>query len=192
MQLVIVQQLIKKKLQSNILKLFKQADVNGDGVISGEEFTNLFKAIILEYPQLQFYSTKINQMFQEADTNRDGVLSLEEFTQILNIADNKLKSLPSTAQVASQQGYYLGKFFNSKAKGVLNFPNFEYQHFGQFAYVGNQVSVADLPSAKLGGFATWWLWRSAYIYNQHSLRNQWLVFSDWMKAWIFGRDVSRF
>jgi NADH dehydrogenase FAD-containing subunit len=47
---------------------------------------------------------------------------------------------------------------------------FVYQHFGSFAYVGGRNSVADLPSMKIGGFGAWWLWRSAYIFNQHSLR----------------------
>jgi len=93
--------------------------------------------------------------------------------------------------VANQQGKYLGKALNDIAQMKQTNP-FVYQHFGSFAYVGGRNSVADLPSMKIGGFGAWWLWRSAYIFNQHSLRNRYMVGSDWFKAIIFGRDISRF
>jgi NADH dehydrogenase FAD-containing subunit len=99
--------------------------------------------------------------------------------------------MQQTAQVANQQGRYLGKAFNLMAHNQ-KVPNFEYHHFGHFAYIGGKRSVADLPSVKLGGFSTWWLWRGVYIFNQQSFRNRYLVLHDWMKTWVFGRDISRF
>jgi NADH:ubiquinone reductase (non-electrogenic) len=181
----------QEKLQAHILELFHRADTNNDGVISDKEFEALFNKIVDTYPQLLFYSNKVKKMFQEADVNGDGVLSFDEFHAILKKADNQLKSLPSTAQVANQQGRYLGKAFNLMAHNQ-KVPNFEYHHFGHFAYIGGKRSVADLPSVKLGGFSTWWLWRGVYIFNQQSFRNRYLVLHDWMKTWVFGRDISRF
>jgi NADH dehydrogenase FAD-containing subunit len=39
--------------------------------------------------------------------------------------------LPATAQVASQQGKYLGKNFNALARGE-GFKPFRYRHFGSY------------------------------------------------------------
>ena len=42
------------------------------------------------------------------DTSGDQKLDLDEFKHMLCTLDSQLKSLPATAQVASQQGKYLG------------------------------------------------------------------------------------
>ncbi len=130
-------------------------------------------------------------MFQEHDTNKDGFLSVHEFQSFLAAADNGMKSYPATAQVASQQGKYLGKVFNGLAKNQHTDP-FTYSHYGSFAYVGSNKSVADFNGWTLSGLASWWLWRSFYLAEQHSLRTKVLISVDWMKAIVFGRDISKF
>ena len=42
------------------------------------------------------------------DTSGDQALDIGEFRNLLRTLDHELKSLPATAQVASQQGKYLG------------------------------------------------------------------------------------
>ena len=42
------------------------------------------------------------------DTSGDQALDIGEFKNLLRTLDHELKSLPATAQVASQQGKYLG------------------------------------------------------------------------------------
>ncbi len=42
------------------------------------------------------------------DTSGDHMLDINEFKKMLVTLDAQLKSLPATAQVASQQGEYLG------------------------------------------------------------------------------------
>ena len=169
-----------------------QADLNGDGVLTKEEFQHFLDDVAEDYPQLTVYSHKVGNLFDDFDTNHDGVLSLEEFTQCLKIVDSKIKTLPATAQVASQQGKYLAKAFNSRAKGLVANP-FYYSHTGMLAKVGATDAVADLPSlGPLSGFLTWWVWGAVYLTNQFSLRNRTLVALDWCKVQVFGRDVSRF
>jgi NADH:ubiquinone reductase (non-electrogenic) len=114
--------------------------------------------------------------------------------------DGKIAGLPATAQVASQQGNYLAKILNqvgkhdpSEWKSVepkLN--SFVYRHFGNFAYVGKQSAVMDFGSGRnVGGFGGWFLWRSAYLSKQVSLRTRVLLAWDWTKTILFGRDISR-
>jgi NADH:ubiquinone reductase (non-electrogenic) len=45
---------------------------------------------------------------------------------------------------------------------------------------------------KSSGFWTWWMYGAVYLSKQFSLRNRWLVANDWVKRFLFGRDISRF
>ncbi len=98
---------------------------------------------------------------------------------------------PATAQVAMQQGKYLGKSFNRRARSKQAEP-FRYRHLGMLAYIGRHQALADLPQAKSRGFTTWLFWRSAYLTRLVSLKNKAMVLFDWFKGWVFGRDISRF
>lgn len=179
-------------LQQHLQELFVSADLNGDGVLTKDEFAVFLKDVVEDYPQLRVYSQKVHDMFDEFDTNGDGVLSLDEFTACLKRVDAKVKTLPATAQVASQQGEYLAKAFNSHAKGIAS-PAFSYSHSGMFAKIGATDAVAELPGmGTQSGFMTWWLWGAVYLTKQYSLRNRVLVAMDWCKVQLFGRDVSRF
>lgn len=99
--------------------------------------------------------------------------------------------LPATAQVAEQQGRYLGRAFRRRAAGKRVEP-FVYKKMGMLAYVGGNRAVADLPGIKGSGFVTFLFWRSVYLSKLVSARNRVLVFFDWMKSHVLGRDLSRF
>ena len=126
--------------------------------------------------------------------------------------------LPPTAQVASQEGRFLGRLLNSFAdelhaetqalRGVpvaerpasevlnknLNDSNkFIFHYLGTMAYIGDNEAIADFgpDSGKHAGFSTWLLWRSVYMSKLLSVRNRVFVASDWLRAAIFGRDISR-
>lgn len=99
--------------------------------------------------------------------------------------------LPATAQVAEQQGRYLAKAFRLRAAGKP-VPPFVYKPMGMLAYVGGNRAVADLPGIKGRGFVTFLFWRSVYLSKLVSPRNRILVFFDWVKSHVLGRDLSRF
>lgn len=101
------------------------------------------------------------------------------------------KNFPATAQVAQQEGKYLAKAFNRRARGKYVEP-FRYKHYGMLAYIGSDRALADLEAVKGKGFATWLFWRSAYLTRLVSIRNKILVLFDWFKTLAFGRDISRF
>ncbi|KAL1969288.1 hypothetical protein VTN77DRAFT_9480 [Rasamsonia byssochlamydoides] len=72
---------------------------------------------------------------------------------------------------------------------------FQYSHQGSLAYIGKERAVADISwlsgNIASGGTMTYLFWRSAYLSMCFSVRNRVLVATDWIKAKIFGRDVSR-
>jgi NADH:ubiquinone reductase (non-electrogenic) len=99
--------------------------------------------------------------------------------------------LPATSQVAQQEGKYLAKVLTlSLAKKAVS--PFQYHHYGMLAYVGSNRALADLAAVKGRGLATWIFWRSAYLTKLVSLKNKILVVFDWVKTFVFGRDISRF
>jgi len=183
----------QEKLINHFLELFQEADKDKDGFLKYEEFLTLLKNAAPKYPQLNSYGKKAHELFQEGDLNKDSRLSLEEFEMLVRAVDKKLKNLPATAQVASQQGKYLAWSLNTLANtGKLSPNGFVYRHLGSLSYVGENQSVADLRNWKLGGFATWWLWRGVYWGQQTSIRNKVLIASDWINTFVFGRDSTRF
>ncbi|TGJ82920.1 hypothetical protein E0Z10_g5868 [Xylaria hypoxylon] len=72
---------------------------------------------------------------------------------------------------------------------------FNYSHQGSLAYIGSEKAVADIAwlngNVASGGKLTYLFWRSAYLSMCFSTRNRVLVALDWVKAKLYGRDVSR-
>jgi len=178
----------KKEYES----LFHKADLNHDDQLSQEEIITFIREFSESYPQLEILNSKIEKYFNDFDTDGSGFLNLEEFKQLIQFADNQVKLLPSTAQVADQEGSYLGKAL-SKMISHKPFDKFKYRHLGSFAYIGESEAVGEIPGMiNGGGLAVWWLWRAVYLGKQVSFRSMVLVSFDWIKTFLFGRDVSRF
>lgn len=121
------------------------------------------------------------------------------------------KPLPPIAQVAKQQGYHLANLMNKltiyprnewEDRLVNSMDNFAYSSRGMMAYVGGYKAAVSVGSdssnsfrhrlTTLTGIKAWLFWRSAYFTMLRSIPNQILVPMFWFKAWVFGRDFTRF
>ncbi|CAI5524602.1 unnamed protein product [Closterium sp. Naga37s-1] len=118
-------------------------------------------------------------------------------------------TLPALAQVAERQGRYLAVRFNrmGKAGGGKagagegaggEEQSFVYRHLGSMATVGRYKALVDLQIGQggkrhlsLAGFASWFIWRSAYLTRVISWRNRLYVAVNWATTLLFGRDISR-
>jgi NADH:ubiquinone reductase (non-electrogenic) len=128
-------------------------------------------------------------------------------------ATNLYEPLPATAQVAGQQGAYLARLLNREYCLDCDIPErteytrtwidrarfakpFQFLSFGLLAYIGRERAMAQIEmgdaSVKLSGTLTYLIWRSVYAVKQVSMRNRILITFDWIKAAIFGRDISQF
>jgi NADH:ubiquinone reductase (non-electrogenic) len=118
------------------------------------------------------------------------------------------------AQVAEQQGIYLAHLLDKT--NVLRgtdiraaVPEFEFFNKGMLAYVGGRRGVASVSTGpktasrkeaggivqrvvRYSGHAAWITWKLAYLSKLGSFRNKVTVPIDWLKTWLFGRDVSSF
>jgi len=121
----------------------------------------------------------------------------------------KTTSLLQTAQVAAQQGKYVGKKLHKLARlsqsreteGLLSDSAsvadesvsgpFRYLHLGSLAYIGN-AAVFDLGHFSfMGGLAAMYAWRSVYWNEQVSARTRALLMIDWIIRGVWGRDLSK-
>jgi NADH:quinone reductase (non-electrogenic) len=100
-------------------------------------------------------------------------------------------ALPATAQVAQQQGRYLARSLDRRRRNRPVEP-FRFKASGMLAYIGGGEALADLPQVKWSGRGAWLFWRSVYLTKLVSVANKAKVLFDWIKARLFGRDLSRF
>ncbi|MEW6510450.1 MAG: FAD-dependent oxidoreductase [Bacteroidota bacterium] len=124
----------------------------------------------------------------------DSYFRVKGFENIYALGDCSIverMTLPATSQVAQQQGKYLARALTQRIRAKTVTP-FRYRHLGMLAYIGSDRALADLERIKGRGWATWLFWRSAYLSRIVSLKNKTMVVFDWVKAKIFGRDVSQF
>lgn len=102
--------------------------------------------------------------------------------------------MKQTAQVASQQGKYIGKKLHKLARHQNTLESkdlaattdetvsgpFRYLHLGSLAYIGN-AAVFDFGGYSLmGGLAAMYAWRSIYWNEQVSARTRALLMIDWI------------
>ncbi|KAK4047597.1 NADH:ubiquinone oxidoreductase [Microbotryomycetes sp. JL221] len=116
------------------------------------------------------------RVFSQLNKKQTLLTELEE-AKLANSDSNRLDSLANAVIRAS------------------NIKPFHYSHQGSLAYIGSDKAIADLPvlsgNLAVGGLATYYFWRSAYLSQLFSLRNRILVATDWAKCKVLGRDVSR-
>lgn len=119
-------------------------------------------------------------------------MSEAQFQAVLDRIERGFKSAPATAQVASQQAQYLAKVLGVPETRDACGP-WVRRDLGMMSYVGDSRAVMQsqfAPSHFKGWFA-FAVWRGAYTSKLVSTRSRFLVMFDWIKARIFGRDISR-
>lgn len=194
---------IETSLLSHLLELVDEADKDKNGRIDFDEWEFMVRRIKHQIPLAENHLHKVRHLFELYDADHDGSLTLNELAHLLQDVGNKITALPATAQVASQQGKYLGKKLSKMAKakpmlveaGIYDTDEavasaFRYRHLGSLAYIGN-AAVFDLGKASfMGGLLAMYAWRSVYWSEQVSARTRALLMIDWIVRGVWGRDLS--
>ncbi|HML24635.1 MAG TPA: NAD(P)/FAD-dependent oxidoreductase [Aggregatilinea sp.] len=90
--------------------------------------------------------------------------------------------LPGVAQVAIQQGRYMGDLIRRRVQGG-DLPPFRYRDPGSVATIGRGKAVAEIGRFRLAGWLAWNLWMVIHLMYQMDLENRVLVLVQWM--WNF-------
>ncbi|KAL8277059.1 hypothetical protein RQP46_010593 [Phenoliferia psychrophenolica] len=197
---------VETRLVDHLLEMVDRCDQNKDGVIDDREFEMMMKIVDRKFPTAQIHVDQIRDVFQQY-ANGKNELDLNQLADLFLDISKNMTALPATAQVANQQGVYLGKKFTKLATSGhdtamqnfvyddpddLLFKPFKYTHMGSLAYIGNSA-VFDIENWSFaGGLVAMYLWRSVYWSEQVSMRTRCLLMLDWVKRGVFGRDLSRF
>jgi len=196
---------IETSLVSHLLELVEEADRNHEGKISFKEWEIIVKRIKKKIPMAATHLEKVRALFDRYDSDADNALTLNELAVLLQEIGTKITTLPATAQVASQQGKYLGRKLHllaTKRDTLLanDLPEdtdeavtgpFRYHHLGSLAYIGNAAVFDFGEMTFMGGLAAMYAWRSIYWSEQVSMRTRALLMIDWVVRGVWGRDLSR-
>jgi len=105
--------------------------------------------------------------------------------------DQDGKPLPGVAQVAIQQGHYVGKLIHCCVTGKSASDPFRYFDKGNMAVVGKGFAVLQSGNVHLSGFVAWLAWAAVHLQflAQSSLRVS--VFLQWVWTYVTGQRGSR-
>ncbi|KAG6909608.1 hypothetical protein DXG01_016390 [Tephrocybe rancida] len=187
---------VETSVVSHFMELVDEADKNKDGKIDYKEWEFMVSRIKSRIPMSEDHLVDVRTLFDMYDKDKDNILSLNELVPLLQDVEQRLTSLPATAQVASQEGKYIGRKLHKLARkaDVVETSNvsspaprdedvsgpFRYLHLGSLAYIGN-AAVFDIGGYSLmGGLAAMYAWRSIYWNEQVSVRTRGLLMIDWI------------
>jgi NADH dehydrogenase len=105
--------------------------------------------------------------------------------------DQDGKPLPGVAQVAMQQGSYVGKLIRRRLTGKPAPRPFRYFDKGSMAVVGKGFAILESRKVRVHGFMAWLAWAAVHLefLGQSNLRVS--VFMQWVWTYLFGTRGSQ-
>jgi len=110
-----------------------------------------------------------------------GVYVLGDSAQAL---DERGQPFPALAQVAAQQGAYLGRALAALARGKPFPKPFRFRDRGNTAIIGRNAAVFDFGGWHLKGRLGWFLWAFVHIYLLVGFENRLQVVTHWLWSYI--------
>jgi NADH:ubiquinone reductase (H+-translocating) len=101
------------------------------------------------------------------------------------------KPLPGVAQVAIQQGRYVGRFISRELRGRKAPCPFRYFDKGNMAVVGKNFAIMESGRIRLAGFTAWLAWAFIHLLFLPQLQNRLRVERQWMWSYFTGQRSSR-
>jgi NADH:ubiquinone reductase (H+-translocating) len=101
------------------------------------------------------------------------------------------KPLPGVAQVAIQQGRYVGRFISRELSGRKPPRPFRYFDKGNMAVVGKNFAIMESGRIRLAGFTAWFAWAFIHLLFLPQLQNRLRVEHQWLWSYFTGQRSSR-
>jgi len=101
------------------------------------------------------------------------------------------RALPGVAQVAIQQGRFVGLLLGARIAGRAIARPFRYRDRGNMAVVGKNFAVLERGGLRLSGLFTWILWALIHIMFLPQLQNRLRVQTQWLWSYATGQRSSR-
>ena len=99
--------------------------------------------------------------------------------------------LPGVAQVAIQQGRYVGRFIAKTIAGAAPTRPFCYFDKGNMAVVGKNFAILERHRLRLSGFAAWLIWAFIHLLFLPQMQNRLRVETQWFWSYFSSQRSSR-
>jgi NADH:ubiquinone reductase (H+-translocating) len=101
------------------------------------------------------------------------------------------RPLPGVAQVAIQQGRYVGGWIAREITGAKRPRPFRYFDKGNMAVIGKNFAIMESGRIKLAGIIPWFIWAFIHVLFLPQLQNQRRVQNQWFWSYFTGQRSSR-
>src|SRR6266446_7039609 len=101
------------------------------------------------------------------------------------------RPLPGVAQVAIQEGRYVGGWIARELGGGKTPRPFRYFDKGNMAVIGKNFAILESGRIKLAGVIPWFIWAFIHIMFLPQLQNQRRVQNQWFWSYFTGQRSSR-
>ncbi len=123
-------------------------------------------------------------------------LNLPENRRVFVVGDTATlmqdgKPLPGVAQVAIQQGRYVGRLIAQEVRDGTAPRPFRYFDKGNIAVVGKNFAVMESRRIRLAGFTAWLVWAFIHLMFLPQLQNRRRVQNQWFWSYLTGQRSSR-
>jgi NADH dehydrogenase len=123
-------------------------------------------------------------------------LTIPSHSEIFVIGDTAAvlqdgKPLPGVAQVALQQGKYVGKYISAKINKSEPSGPFEYIDRGNMAVVGKNFAILESNNVHTSGSLTWLIWAFIHVMSLPHAQNRVRVYLQWLWSYFTGQRSSR-
>ncbi len=100
--------------------------------------------------------------------------------------------LPALAQVAKQQGEFLGRALAHELSGQGAVPAFAFRNRGNTAIIGRNAAIFDFGRGRrMKGRLAWLLWAFVHIYLLAGFERRLLVATQWLARYLTGQRGAR-
>lgn len=101
------------------------------------------------------------------------------------------KPLPALAQVAKQQGIYLGNALRRRMAGKQAGEPFRFHNRGNTAVIGRHAAIFDFGTWQMKGRLAWLLWAIVHVYLLVSFEKRLLVSLQWIWRYLTRQRGAR-
>ena len=118
---------------------------------------------------------------------RDGVFAIGDTAHF----DRDGKPLPGVAQVAMQQGRYVGAVISARVGGWKAPRPFRYFDKGNMAVVGRNFAVLEAGKFRMTGMVAWFAWAMIHVLYLGAFGNRVSVIPQWIWTYLSNQRGSR-
>ena len=101
------------------------------------------------------------------------------------------RPLPGVAQVAIQQGRYVGRLIARELTGRARPPPFRYFDKGNMAVIGKNFAIMESGRLRLAGLSAWLIWAFIHLAVLPQMQNRRRVQNQWFWSYFTGQRGSR-